>query len=203
MSPITTDLRRTAGVETQHSPDDYDLSALWEVWEEHYVPTRRRLARRTGRPVSDHEVHDAVTDALLRLHRALTDGTVDGDVPGWLATVAWREFLRRTGREKGRARLEKTAFARTERIERNLGPEDVALEHAGRRAQRRALDLGLQTITPGQRAAFEMFAEGASYEQIAAARTTTLRATERAVLRARRQLRLSGLIAREAREWAR
>ncbi|CAB4958355.1 unannotated protein [freshwater metagenome] len=203
MSPITTDLRRTAGAEKQQSPDDHDFSALWEAWEKHYVPTRRKLAWRTGRPLSDHEVHDAVADALFRLHRALTDGAVVGDASGWLATVAWREFLRRDGREKGRAQFEKSAFARTERIARNSGPEDVALENAGRRAQRRALDLGLQTITSGQRAAFELFAEGASYEQIAAARTTTLRATERAVLRARRQLRLSGLIAREAQEWAR
>lgn len=133
MSPITTDLRRTADAEKQQSPDDRDLSVLWEAWEEHYEPMRRRLAWRAGRPVSDHEVHDAVTDALLRLHRALTDGAIVGDASGWLATVAWREFLRRNRREKGRAQFEKTAFARTERIASNPGPEDVALERAGQR----------------------------------------------------------------------
>lgn len=201
MTPITANPSRNDGAESEHENDHHDRTLLWSAWEEYHQPMCRMIAQRAVRPVADPDVHDAVTDALFRLDRAFKSDVDIDRVSGWLATVAWREYLRRNGRDRQRRRFEKTSFLRAERVETFAGPEDVAMTRAVRRAQRRALDLALRTLSPGQRETFELFAQGASYEQIAVARATTIRAVERANIRARRQLRLSDLVAREAREW--
>lgn len=202
MSPITANTSRNDGAESEHENDHYDRTLLWSAWKQYHQPMCRMVAQRAARPVADPDVHDAVTDALLRLDRAFKSDVDIDRVSGWLATVAWREYLRRNGRDGQRRRFEKTSFLRAERVEAFVGPEDVAMVRAGQRAQRRALDLALRTLSPGQRETFELFAQGASYEQIAVARGTTIRAVERANIRARRQLRMSDLVAREAVEWA-
>jgi DNA-directed RNA polymerase specialized sigma24 family protein len=202
MSPNISDLLSALPAARDENDEFRNRSALWALWEEHHLRLRRLVASRSCRSVDDHDVHNAASDALLRLGRTRRTGTVPDDVSGWLALVAWREFLRRTGREGRRRRVEQVMFVRAERVTAARSPEGIAVARSGQEAQRQALEMAMRMLTRGQRESMELFAEGASYDEIAVARSSTHRAVSRALGKARGHLRRNGHLSREVREWA-
>lgn len=175
-----------------------ELESLWRIWDEQHARLCRVVARRASRPFKDFEVQDAASDALLRLHRLRQRGYNEpATVERWLAVVAWREFLRRTGRNARRRAIETSVFVREERVLVAARPEDEVLRREQAQARRSALEVALRTLSPGQRETLELLAEGASYARIAQRRGVSTRAVDRALGKARRRLRSNALLVRE------
>jgi RNA polymerase sigma factor (sigma-70 family) len=161
----------------------------------------RVVAARARRPFEDDEVQDAASDALLRLHGLRRrGGNGPASVERWLVVVAWREFLRRIGRDARRRAIETSVFAREERVLVAAQPEDEVLRREQARARRRALEVSLRTLPAGQRETLELLATGASYARIAQRRGVSTRAVDRALGNARRRLRSNALLVREVAE---
>lgn len=180
---------------------DSELESLWRVWEEQHARLCRVVAARARRPFEDDEVQDAASDALLRLHGLRRrGGNGPASVERWLVVVAWREFLRRIGRDARRRAIETSVFAREERVLVAAQPEDEVLRREQARARRRALEVSLRTLPAGQRETLELLATGASYARIAQRRGVSTRAVDRALGNARRRLRSNALLVREVAE---
>jgi RNA polymerase sigma-70 factor (ECF subfamily) len=73
-----------------------DERAFAELVDRHREPLLRYIARRFSPELAE----DAVQEALLSAHRALTSGTAPADVRAWLSTIAWRRALDMTRRER-------------------------------------------------------------------------------------------------------
>jgi RNA polymerase sigma factor (sigma-70 family) len=175
-----------------------EMESLWRIWEEQHARLCRVVARRASLPFEDYEVQDAASDALLRLHRLRQRRRNEpAAVERWLAVVAWREFLRRTGRDARRRAIETSVFVREERVTSVARPEDGVLRREQARARRRALEVSLRTLPDGQRETLELLAAGASYARIAQHRGVSTRAVDRALGKARRRLRSNALLVRE------
>lgn len=175
-----------------------ELEALWRIWEEHHPRLCRVVARRARQSFEDNEVQDAASDALLRLHRLRRRrGVEPAALEAWLVVVAWREFLRRAGRDARRSAIETEVFVREERVGVAVQPEDAVLAGEQRRARRRALGLALRSLPAGQRESLALLAGGASYARIAECRGVSTRAVDRALGKARRRLRSNALLVRE------
>ncbi|MGE4428587.1 MAG: RNA polymerase sigma factor [Solirubrobacteraceae bacterium] len=179
-----------------------ELEWLWGAWTQERERVCRNVGRRAGRPFDDPAVQDAASDALLRLHRHLVRGRAMPPVVGsWLVVVAWREFLRQARRDARRREFEAEAFVRGERVDVDRRPESIVARREQRRARCHALGLALGTLPAGQRETLQLFAEGASYTQIADWRNTSWRSVDRALVKARARLRNNGLLVREVRAW--
>src|SRR5262245_30096452 len=66
-----------------------DERAFDELVERHRDLLLRYVARRFRPELAE----DAVQEALLSAHRALSGGTRPNDVRAWLSTIAWRRAL--------------------------------------------------------------------------------------------------------------
>src|SRR3954452_3470196 len=73
-----------------------DERAFAELVERHRQPLGRYVARRFRPDLAE----DAVQEAFLSAHRALTSGTRPAYLRAWLSTIAWRRALDLARRER-------------------------------------------------------------------------------------------------------
>lgn len=183
-----------------HPKDPTDVAAqVAQLWTEHHVRLARSVARKAGVSPSYAMVEDALTETMIRVIRFLAaGGEIDEEPLNFLATIAWREYLRLTATA---ARIR-----RNDRQAANEGlstedPEDIVLDGMAVDLDG-ALEQALARLTPRQRAVLTDNHAGYTYDEIAERHQISWTAVNKAVQRARHTLRQDGRLGQAYREWS-
>jgi RNA polymerase sigma factor (sigma-70 family) len=180
-----------------HSNSSCQIEALWITYG---GDLERRLARRTGRPMGDPDLQDAVAAAFERTYRYLQSGRTIGDDPtGWLITVAWHEYLRARERR-----------SRTDHLGEDQGAalpsqaddvDDIVADQVHREDLDRILEKALARLTPRQRVVVLTFESGYTYREIQALLGISHTAVNKALVGARAKLRADDALRKAYRRW--
>jgi RNA polymerase sigma-70 factor (ECF subfamily) len=153
-----------------------DERAFAELVERHRKPLLRYVAKRFGPELAE----DAVQEAFLSAHRALTTGTQPKDMRAWLSTIAWRRALDLARRERDALPLDAAVIGSPEQ-----DPEARAIQaqEVGR------VVAAFSELPERQRTALTMSAlEGRSLEEIGNELHVAPDAAKSLVARSRRTL---------------
>lgn len=170
-----------------------------QLWTENHTRLARTVARKASVRTDDAMVEDALTETMIRVIRFLAAGGEIREEPlNFLATIAWREYLRLTATAARRRRNDRKAWDGETAADQT---EDVVLDGMAVDLDG-ALQQALFRLTPRQRAVLTDNHAGYTYDEIAERHQISWTAVNKAIQRARHTLRQDGRLDRAYREWS-
>lgn len=183
-----------------HPKKPTDVAAqVAALWTEHHQRLARTVARKAITSPTDPMVEDSLTETMIRVIRFLArGGEIHGEPLNFLATIAWREYLRLTATAARTRRNDRQAW--DDELDTD-DPQDVVLDGLAVDLDG-ALEQALARLTPRQRAVLTDNHAGYTYNEIADRHGISWTGVNKAIQRARHTLRHDGRLSQAYREWS-
>lgn len=182
------------------NPDNHHEIAE-RIYTENHQRAARTLARRYGRPASGPDIQDAISAATMRLIEHLRRGGEIADEAAWFAVVVHREYLRHYRTPAYRNSRPLTLTVEDTHPDNVPSPEGALIDDATDAGIRRALDQALGRLSPLQREVITAQASGLTYAQITKRTGLSYTAVNKAIQRARRNLKIDGRLEQQLKQW--